>query len=83
MRLTYRELLLMKRLLENYFWELEEWDINIGELPEDMALRERKQYQVLRTVHASLWQKVGRLLEQRAERMTPEQLRQSDIFGLE
>lgn len=83
MRLTYRELLFLKRLLENYFWDLEERDANIAEMPDDMAIRERKQVDLLRTVHTSLWRKVGVGLERRAERMTPDELRRSDIFRSE
>lgn len=83
MRLTYRELMLMKRLLENYFWALEEWDANIDEMPDDMAVRERKQFALVRTVHTSLWRKVGIALERQAERMTRDQLRRADIFRSE
>ena len=83
MRLTYRELLLLKRLLENYFWDLEDWDANIDEMPDDMATRERKQYTLVRKVHASVWRKAGIALDRRAERMTPAQLKQSDLFRVE
>lgn len=80
MRLTYRELLLLKRLLVNYFWDLEDWDANIDEMLDDIATRERKQYTLVRKVHASVWRKVDIALDRRAEHMTPAQLKRSDLF---
>lgn len=83
MRLTYRELLLMKRLVEDYVWTLEEWDAALGEMPEDLAIRERPHYDLLRSVHASLWRKVGEAVDRRADRLTPDQRKRSDLFGME